>query len=43
MERETYMIHVAVFILVGHLDSDMHAIDESDHTRKSSSIVKGSF
>ena len=40
---ETFAVHVAVLIPVGRLDSDMGAIDASDHAGKSSSLVKGSF
>lgn len=40
---ETFTVHVAVLVLVGRLDSDMRAIDASDHAGKSSSLVKGSF
>ena len=38
----TFAVHVAVLVLVGRLDSDMRAIDASDHAGKSS-LVKGSF
>ena len=40
---ETFTVHVAVLVLVGCLDSDMRAIDASDHAGKSSSLIKGSF
>lgn len=40
---ETFTVHVVVLVLVGRLDSDMRAIDASDHAGKSSSLVKGSF
>ena len=36
---ETFTVHVAVLVLVGRLDSDMRAIDVSDHAGKSSSLV----
>ena len=36
---ETFTVHIAVLVLVGRLDSDMRAIDASDHAGKSSSLV----
>lgn len=40
---ETFTVHIAFLVFVRRLDSDMHAIDASDHARKSSSLVEGHF
>ena len=37
----TYSLEIAMLVFVGCLDSDMRAINTSDNTAESSSLVKG--